>query len=138
MSPWLGLLVAAAFLGAVAALFHHAVVRYYTAKMWVKTRGAVLVDVDGENESFVHPFVGAVSIPLGSLAARAHEIGALDQPIVVCAHSWRRGARAVRALRGLGFWDVYNGAGLRQRNKFTIASARAAGVRQASDFEGES
>jgi rhodanese-related sulfurtransferase len=118
----------------VAALFHHAVGRYYTARMWVKTRGAVLVDVDTKDEFLCHPFLGAVSIPLASLGSRAHEIGGLDQPIVVCAHSWLRGAQATHALRSVGFWDVYNGAGLRQRNKLSIARAEAAGERQASNW----
>ena len=115
-------------LGTFAAMIRHHIVRLETAREWLKA-GAVLVDVDTAGEfAFHHPEV-ARSIPLEELARRAHELGSNEVQIVVFAHSWWRGARAVHLLRGMGFWSLHNAAGLLVKEKLSksIKSAAALG-----------
>jgi rhodanese-related sulfurtransferase len=117
-------------LGLFSVIFYHGIVRFYKARDWLSKRGAVLVDVDTRGEfACAHPRV-AVNIPLESLARRAHEIGGHEKPIVVFAHSWWRGARAASELRGIGFWEVLNGAGLLTRERLSKACAAAAKIRE--------
>jgi sulfur dioxygenase len=71
-----------------------------------------IVDVR-EPEEFSGPLGhlrGAVSIPLGALAARAQEL-ARDRPVVAVCRSGSRAAQATQILREAGFADVANLAG---------------------------
>lgn len=67
------------------------VVRISKARSWL-SRGALLVDVDTAGELARHHPRVAVNIPLEDLARRAHELGENNKPLVIFAHSWRRGA----------------------------------------------
>ena len=111
LHAWQGILVAALMVGIVMAMFHHHVVRGEKARAWVG-RGALLVDVDTRGEFAQHHPRVAISVPLEELGQRAHELGSPETPIVVFAQSWWRGAQAVYALRGMGYWTLYNAAGL--------------------------
>ena len=126
---WFGLLSGGAFCLAIAVLFHHYSVRISVACSWL-SRGAVLVDVDAAGDLARHHPWAAVSIPLEDLARRAHELGGHDKPVVVCARSWRRGARAVYELRAIGFYEVMNAAGLHTKAKLGSAASRAAEERK--------
>lgn len=129
-----GLLVAGALSSGLGAAFHHYVVRMSTARRLL-TDGGVLVDVDTTGEFAQHHPRVAISIPLEELAARAGEIGARERPVVVFAHSWRRGARATRELRSLGFREVMNAAGLRTKEKLSLAARRAAALQDLGGVE---
>jgi len=65
-------------------------------------------------------------LPLEVLARHAKDLGSLDRPMVVFAHSWRRGARAVHDLRALGFRTVLNAAGMRFKERLSASAQRAA------------
>lgn len=123
-----GFLVAAALLAAFGVLFYYYVGRIAHARAWL-SRGAVLVDVDAAGEFARHHPRVAMSIPLAFLAARAHEIGGREQPIVVFAHSWMVGARAVHLLRGVGFWEVLNASGLVTKERVAAAAVEVAAAR---------
>jgi rhodanese-related sulfurtransferase len=112
-----------ALCGAFALMFHHYVVRIFKARSWL-SRGAVLVDVDIAGEFARHHPRVAVSVPLEALAQRAHELGERSNPVVIFAHSWSRGARAVHLLRGVGFTEVMNAAGLETKEKLDAEAAR--------------
>lgn len=117
----IGFAVAAFLVGGIAARFHHDVVRLYEARERL-ARGARLVDVDAAGDfARRHPEL-AVNIPLHDLAARAHELGAVDTPIVVFAHRWRDGARAVHVLRSVGYLDVFDAAGVRAKEVLAKAA----------------
>lgn len=125
----LGLLAGGAIVGTCAAAWHHYVVRTSKARAWL-ARGAVLVDVDTAGEFARHHPRVAINVPLEDLSRRAHELGHKDTPIVVFAHSWTRGARATAELRGMGFWDVMNAAGLHTKERLSAEAARAADARR--------
>lgn len=130
-----GLVAAIALVGGIAVRFHHDVVRIYEARDRLHHRGALLVDVDPSGDfAQRHPRL-AVSIPLEELARRAHELGPTDTPIVVYAHRWRDGAKAVHLLRAHGYQDVFDAAGLRTMEKLGAAAAHAEASR--TRFEGE-
>ncbi|CAN5807652.1 hypothetical protein BH11MYX4_BH11MYX4_01000 [soil metagenome] len=130
---WIGLLAGGALCSVFLAAFHHYVMRMSKARAWL-SRGALLVDVDTAGEFARHHPRVAVSIPLEDLGPRAHEVGPSEQPLVVFAHSWRRGAQAVRRLRGLGYWEIMNAAGLQTKEQLSAAAARAAKAREAQDL----
>lgn len=137
--PMLGALLGFAYgalcAGGLAAMFHHDAMRIYEARDRLHHRGAVLLDVDGAGDfAQRHPRL-AVNIPLHELAARAHELGPLDKPIVVYAHHWRDGAKAVHLLRSHGFLDVFDAAGVRTKEKLSAAAAHADAAR--ARFEDE-
>jgi sulfur dioxygenase len=74
--------------------------------------GVQLLDVR-ESEEFHGPIghiPGALSLPLGELAARHGEL-ARDRPVVAVCRSGTRSARAVALLQQAGFVDVANLAG---------------------------
>lgn len=126
---WLGLSAGGwVCAGVLALLFHHYVVRIRRAGSWL-WRGALLVDVDAAGEfALQHPRV-AVNIPLQDLARRAHELGGNNKPLVIFANSWRRGAQALHELRGIGYSEVMNAAGLRTKEKLSAEASRAAEAR---------
>jgi rhodanese-related sulfurtransferase len=130
---WFGLLAGGSLCGLFAVMFHHYVVRISKARDWL-SRGALLVDVDAAGEFARHHPRVAVNIPLENLARRAHELGENKKPLVIFAHSWRRGAQAVHELRGIGFWEVMNAAGLQTKEKLSAEAARAAEARKDADI----
>lgn len=112
MLPAVGFFLGSATVGAFAWMFNHYAIRRSRAREWVR-HGARLIDVDSTTE-FLHHHPGrALHIPLADLSQRAHELGDHAQPVVVFAHDYWRGARAVRELRAMGYWDVLNAAGLK-------------------------
>ncbi|HEX7600681.1 MAG TPA: rhodanese-like domain-containing protein [Polyangiaceae bacterium] len=129
LATWQGILAAALMVAIFAAMFHHHVVRLETARARI-ARGAVLLDVDTPGEFALHHPRSAVSIPLADLARRAHELRPPETEIVVFAHRWWRGAQAVHLLRGMGFWSLYNAAGVRTKEKLAKAMASAEERRQ--------
>jgi len=129
MSGMFGVVAAVGFFAISAALFHHYVVRIYTAGSWL-SKGALLVDVDTVGEfALRHPAV-AISMPLEVLAKRASDLGSRNRPMVVFAHRWSRGARAVNDLHRLGFRTVLNAAGMRFNERLSAAAERAAESRR--------
>jgi rhodanese-related sulfurtransferase len=122
-----GYLVASGF------LFRHYVVRVHKACALL-TRGAILVDVDTAEEFARHHPRVAVNIPLEQLARRVHELGGLERPIVVFAHSWARGARAVHRHGMRGFTEVLNAAGLYTRERLSVAGLRTAEAQAPKDL----
>lgn len=123
-----GAAAASFIMGVIFSRFHHDVVRLFDARERLRQGGALL-DVDREGD-FVrrHPRL-AINIPLDELERRAMELGSKNRPIVVYAHRWRDGVRAVRLLRSLGFRDVYDAAGVRVKEKLSDAAARADAAR---------
>lgn len=121
---WRGILLGVLVAGILMAGFHHAVVRIYKARDWL-ARGAILVDVDSPGEFADHHPRIAVNIPLETLVQQADSIGARNRRIVVFAHSWWRGAKAVRELRRLGFVDVFNAAGVQTKEELSMVAARS-------------
>lgn len=119
-----GILLAALAVGILTMLFHHAVMRIYKAREWL-ARGAILVDVDTASEFATHHPRIAVSMPLETLVQQATSLGTRRTSIVVFAHSWWRGAKAVRVLRRIGFSDVYNAAGVHTKEELSMAAARS-------------
>lgn len=130
----LGLLAGGAVAGTCMAAWHHYVVRMSQAREWL-ARGGVLVDVDTAGEFARHHPRVAINVPLEDLARRAHELGEQGTPLVVFAHSWRRGVRATRELRGMGFWEVMNAGGLHTKEKLSAEAARAADARREKEEE---
>jgi len=122
---WRGIVLAALAAGILMALFHHAVVRIYKARDWL-ARGAILLDVDSPAEFAEHHPRIAVNLPLETLVQDVGTIGARNSRIVVFAHSWWRGAKAVRELRRFGFVDVFNAAGVHTKEELSMAAARSA------------
>lgn len=129
LAPWEGILAAVGMLGTFAVMIRHHIVRLETARAWLKA-GAVLVDVDTKSEFAVHHPGVAFSVPLEELARRAHELGSHENQIVVFAHSWWRGARAVHVLRGMGFWSLHNVAGLLVKEELSKSIKSAAALRE--------
>jgi rhodanese-related sulfurtransferase len=129
-----GFAVAAFIVGVIASRFHHDVMRIFEAKDRLR-HGGVLLDVDLKGD-FVqrHPRL-AINIPLAELARRAHELGSKNRPVVVYAHHWRTGMKAVHLLRSLGFQDVFDAAGVRVKEKLSEAAAHADAARIHRDEE---
>jgi len=121
---WIGLAIGFAYVVASAILFHHYVVRVHKACDWL-TRGAILLDVDSEEEFARHHPRVALNMPLEQIAQRARELGGATQPIVVFAHSFRRGLEAVTQLHRFGFLDVMNAAGLRTKERLNAVASQA-------------
>jgi rhodanese-related sulfurtransferase len=71
--------------------------------------GAVLLDVREPGEFAAGHAPGAVPLPMGEVAARAHELPR-DRRIVAICRSGARSGTVTRALLGAGF-DVVNLAG---------------------------
>jgi adenylyltransferase/sulfurtransferase len=67
----------------------------------------VLLDVREHNEWEIGRLPGARLIPVNSVTARAHELSTADEIVVYCK-SGVRSARAVEALRQLGFRKLSN------------------------------
>jgi adenylyltransferase/sulfurtransferase len=61
-----------------------------------------LIDVREPHELEISRIEGAVLIPLGSLAARMHELDSSEEMVLFCK-SGSRSARAVELLAGAGF-----------------------------------
>jgi rhodanese-related sulfurtransferase len=121
----LGFAYGAACAAILAMRFHHDVMRLFEARDRLHHRDAVLLDVDCCGDFVArHPRL-AMNIPLEELAMRAHELGSKSRPIVVYAHHWRDGMKAVQLLRNLGFQDVYDAAGVRVKEKLSAAAAHA-------------
>jgi rhodanese-related sulfurtransferase len=119
-----GIATALVVLAIVWLRFHHDVVRVFEARERLR-RGGILLDVDLSGDfAQRHPRL-AVNVPLHELRHRAHELGTKDTPIVVYAHRWRDGVRAVRLLRALGFESVYDAAGVRVKQRLGEAAVRA-------------
>lgn len=133
--PALAGFAAAAFIvGVIWSRFHRDVIRIFEAKDRLRD-GAVLLDVDLEGDFAArHPHL-AINIPLPELAQRAHELGSKSRPVVVYAHVWRDGMKAVRLLRALGFEDVFDAAGVRVKEKLSEAAATADAARIRRDEE---
>jgi len=129
MSGWHGVALGAACLATLGWIFHHYLVRLHDARAWL-SKGGILVDVDPADEFVRHHPRVALGIPLEDLARRAHEVGSKDRPVVVFAHSWQRGARAVHDLRGMGFREVMSAAGLHTKETLCEADARGPEARQ--------
>lgn len=127
-AAWVGGALAAFIVAAIATRFHHDVVRIYEARERL-LRGALLLDVDAAGEFARHHPRVAINVPLDELEQRTADIGPIDRPIVVFAHSFRRGARAVRALRSMGYRDVFDAAGVRTKEQLNEALATAADFR---------
>lgn len=127
-SAWVGFVVGGALCAPFALLFHYYVIRIFVARDWL-TRGALLVDVDAADEFARHHPRVAVNIPLEELARRAHELGGTQQPVVIFAHRWIRGARAAQLLRSVGFAKVMNAAGVATKEKW-MTTITSAGARQ--------
>ena len=72
--------------------------------------GVVLIDVREPHEAEIVSLPGAKLIPLGQVLERASEIP-LDRDVVVHCHHGGRSAKAVQALRGLGYRRIRNLAG---------------------------
>lgn len=123
-----GFAVATFIVGVIASRFHHDVMRIFEAKDRLR-HGGVLLDVDRRSD-FVerHPRL-AINIPLKELAKRANELGSKNKPIVIYAHRWRDGMKAVHLLRSLGFKDVFDAAGVRVKEKLSEAAAHADAAR---------
>jgi rhodanese-related sulfurtransferase len=119
-AAWAGFLIAVALLTTGAALFNHYVVRIRRAHRWL-SRGAVLVDVDSPSLFARRHPRGAVSLPLDALQGQANEALKDAPAVVVFAHSWRSGARAVHELRRSGFANVTNAAGLHTLRSLELA-----------------
>ncbi len=134
IGAWVGLLVGGVLFGLSALIFHYYVVRIFKARDWLE-RGALLVDVDEAGEFARHHPRVAVSVPLGELARRAHELGGTQQRVVIFAHRWSRGARAAQMLRSVGFRDVMNAAGVETKEKLSAAAARAAAGKEPEVIE---
>jgi rhodanese-related sulfurtransferase len=127
-AAWAGIAVAGLIIAVIASRFHHDVTRMYEARKHLE-RGAVLIDVDSHGEFARHHPRMAINIPLEELARRAGEIGPVDQPIVVFAHRWRRGAQAAHELAAMGYRDVLNAAGVRTKEQLNEALVTAAEAR---------
>jgi rhodanese-related sulfurtransferase len=125
IGPLLGFLYGAACVAILAMRFHHDVMRIFEARDRLHHRDAVLLDVDCCGDfAERHPRL-AINIPLEELAKRAHEVEPKTRSIVVYAHHWREGMKAVHLLRNLGFQDVYDAAGVRVKEKLSAAAAHA-------------
>lgn len=124
-----GFAYGAACAAILAMLFHHDVARIFEARDRLHHQGSVLLDVDCCGDFVLrHPHL-AVNIPLEQLAKRAHELEPKSRSIVVYAHRWRDGMKAVQLLRSLGFHDVYDAAGVRVKEKLSAAAAHADAAR---------
>lgn len=66
-----------------------------------------VIDVREPHELQISAFRDAVSIPLGELAARMHELDSADEIVFLCSGG-SRSARAVEILAGAGFRKVKN------------------------------
>jgi rhodanese-related sulfurtransferase len=117
---WLLLLLGVTYLVASGILFQYYVVRIHKARAWL-THGAVLLDVDRPDEFARYHPKRSVSMPLESLLG-PWVLRDPTRPIVVFAHSWWRGIRAVRLLRSHGCKSVLNVAGVHTREH--LASER--------------
>ena len=131
----LGFALATFLVGGICSLFHHDVMRIFEARDRLR-RGGVLLDVERCGDfAYRHPRL-AINIPLAELAKRApHELGPTERPIVVYAHRWRDGLKAVHLLRSLGFRDVFDAAGVRVKEKLSEAAAYADAARIHRDEE---
>jgi rhodanese-related sulfurtransferase len=121
----LGFVYGGACVAFLASRFHHDVTRIFEARDRLHHRGSVLLDVDCCSDfAQRHPRV-AINIPLEELATRAHELEPKSRSIVVYAHRWRDGMKAVHLLRSLGFHHVFDAAGVRVKEKLSAAAAHA-------------
>jgi rhodanese-related sulfurtransferase len=114
--------LAAAFgVGVIGVSFHHDVVRLFEARERLR-RGGILLDVECELEFAERHPRRARNIPLDELSARAHELGEVSTSIVVYAHRWRDGRKAVHMLRGLGYLHVFDAAGVNVKERLSTAA----------------
>jgi rhodanese-related sulfurtransferase len=124
LGAFAGIALASGLIAAIGYRFHHDVMRVFEARERLRG-GGVLVDVDTRGEfAERHPRL-AINIPLEELSRRADELGSTSRPVVVYAHRWRRGMKAVHLLRSLGYQDVYDAAGARVKEKLSVAAAEA-------------
>jgi phage shock protein E len=74
--------------------------------------GALVVDVRTPAEYQAGHVPGARLIPFDQIAARAGELPAKDQPVLLYCRTGRRTALAATALQQLGYTAVYDMQGL--------------------------
>ncbi|MCR9164330.1 MAG: rhodanese-like domain-containing protein [Nannocystaceae bacterium] len=74
--------------------------------------GAHLIDVRSPEEYAAGHVEGARNIPHGEIGARASEVGAKDEPVVVYCRSGVRSAKAKATLEAAGFSEVHNLGGM--------------------------
>ncbi len=126
-----GVMAALFGVGVIGLTFHHDVMRVFEARERLR-RGGVLLDIEQPGEfAQRHPRL-AINIPLAELRRRAHELGPKTTPIVVYAHRWRDGRKAMHLLRTLGYEDVFDAAGVRVKERLghEALSADASRVQQ--------
>jgi rhodanese-related sulfurtransferase len=123
-AAFVGVLGAALGVGVLGLSFYHDVVRLFHARELLR-QGGVLLDVERESEFAArHPHL-ARNIPLDELLGRAHQLGEKTTSIVVYAHRWRDGIKAVHVLRSLGFQNVFDVAGVSVKEQLSVAAAYA-------------
>ena len=76
-------------------------------KEWAANPGLRLIDVREPHEWEIAHIDGAELIPLGTLAARMHELDSADEIVLQCK-TGARSARALELLRGAGFRKLKN------------------------------
>ena len=85
-------------------------------KQYLSQENAILIDVRQPDEFEKGRIPGARNVPSQKLRDFSLEIADPDTPIYVYCLSGARSARAVRALRGVGFTQVYDLGGI---NRYT-------------------
>ena len=81
-------------------------------KAYYEQKNAILIDVRQPDEFEKGHIPGARSVPLQKLRDFSEEITDKDTPVYVYCLSGARSARAVRALRGVGFTAVTDLGGI--------------------------
>ena len=81
-------------------------------KQYLNQENAILIDVRQPDEFEKGHIPGARNVPSQKLRDFSLEVTDPDTPIYVYCLSGARSARAVRALRGVGFTQVYDLGGI--------------------------
>lgn len=74
----------------------------------LQARGVTVLDVRTPQEFEAGHVPGAINIPHDQLAARAAEVGAKDQPVLLYCQSGRRSQLAAAELARQGFSAIYD------------------------------
>ena len=82
-------------------------------KEFRKNKNAVLLDVRTKEEFNYDNIKGSVNIPVQTLEQARKQIVDKNTPIYVYCHSGIRSARAVQALKDMGFNEVTNIGGIK-------------------------
>ncbi len=77
-----------------------------------ETPGAVLLDVRSKDEYDAGHIRGSRNLPLQEIDSAAALLPDKGMPVFVCCLSGARSARAVQALKGMGYRNVTNIGGL--------------------------